>query len=741
MAIFSFIKKMSGFPHFNQLDSWDCGPTSLKIIAQYFGHDIDIERIRKEIDFERIGVSLNSLEDAAEKIGFEHHSVLLTFEDLKDKAPLPCIVHWQQNHFLVVHSIKKGKVYISDPAKGKYSLGMQDFIQGWSSNSDKEDEAEGIAMLLEPNELIGTQYINEGKKNYNHIYTFFYKRLLNEKKVIVSLLFGLGVAGILQVLLPIMTQSIVDQGIFFQDKRLIWVLIIGQLFFLLINFFVEIVRKWILLFLSMKLNLQLMDSYLSKLLALPISFLERRSKGDIINRINDSDRIESFLTRHLLDSLYDVTILIVLSLLLLIYSPTIFAIFLIGSFAYVLWVSMFMKKRAALDHESFGFKSKSQGYELQLISNIADIKTSGSENRRKREWYDNQLKVINTKTKSLKLQNTQENLADIIRSSINIVILLISALAVVDGTMTLGTMLAIQFILAQTNIPLNRSVDFMLELQETNLAMNRLTEVFNEDKEDNAETNISIPKGEFDILVDDISFGYMGQNNSIFNGLSLTIPAGKTTAIVGASGSGKTTLFRLLLGFRKPSKGRITLGGENLNQVSISNWRRKCGTVLQDGKIFDDTILRNITESNSTERLDEERLRNVLACTKLDEMMSDLPNGLNTRVGEKGVMLSGGETQKVLIARALYKNPDFLFMDEATSALDATNESEIQKKLNAFIKGKTVVIIAHRLSTVVNADQIIVLDKGKVIEKGNHIELMKNGGSYSRLIKNQLGNG
>tara|TARA_R110001606_G_scaffold260183_2_gene407988 strand:- start:40929 stop:43127 length:2199 start_codon:yes stop_codon:yes gene_type:complete len=732
---------MSGFPHFKQLDSWDCGPTSLKIIAQYFGHDIDIERIRKEIDFERIGVSLNSLEDAAEKIGFEHHSVLLTFEDLNDKAPLPCIVHWQQNHFLVVHSIKKGKVYISDPSKGKYSLGIKEFIQGWSSNSDKEDEAEGIAMLLEPNELIGTQYINEGKKNYNHIYRFFYKRLLNEKKVIVSLLFGLGVAGILQVLLPIMTQSIVDQGIFFQDKRLIWVLILGQLFFLLINFFVEIVRKWILLFLSMKLNLQLMDSYLSKLLALPISFLERRSKGDIINRINDSDRIESFLTRHLLDSLYDVTILIVLSLLLFIYSPSIFAIFLIGSVAYVLWVSMFMKKRAALDHESFGFKSKSQSYELQLISNIADIKTSGSENRRKKEWYDNQLKVINTKTKSLKLQNTQENLADIIRSSINIVILLISALAVVDGTMTLGTMLAIQFILAQTNIPLNRSVDFMLELQETNLAMNRLSEVFNEDKEDNAGTNISIPKGEFDILVDDISFGYMGQNNSIFNGLSLTIPAGKTTAVVGASGSGKTTLFRLLLGFRKPSRGRITLGGENLNQVSISNWRRKCGTVLQDGKIFDDTILRNITESNSTERLDENRLRNVLACTKLDEMMSDLPNGLNTRVGEKGVMLSGGETQKVLIARALYKNPDFLFMDEATSALDATNESEIQKNLNALIKGKTVVIIAHRLSTVVNADQIIVLDKGKVIEKGNHIELMKNGGSYSRLIKNQLSNG
>lgn len=732
---------MSGFPHFNQLDSWDCGPTSLKIIAQYFGHDIDIERIRKEIDFERIGVSLNSLEDAAEKIGFEHHSVQLTFEDLKDRAPLPCICHWQQNHFFVIHAIKNNKVYISDPAKGKYFLSIKNFIQGWSSNSDKESEAEGIAMLLEPNELLGTQYINEGKKNYNHIYTFFYRRLLNEKKVIVSLLFGLGVAGILQVLLPIMTQSIVDQGIFFQDKRLIWVLIIGQLFFLLINFFVEIVRKWILLFLSMKLNLQLMDSYLSKLLALPISFLERRSKGDIINRINDSDRIESFLTRHLLDSLYDVTILIVLSLLLLIYSPSIFAIFLIGSVTYILWVSMFMKKRAALDHESFGFKSKSQGYELQLISNIADIKTSGSENRRKREWYDNQLKVINTKTKSLKLQNTQENLADIIRSSINIVILLISALAVVDGTMTLGTMLAIQFILAQTNIPLNRSVDFMLELQETNLAMNRLTEVFNEDKEDNAGTNISIPKGEFDILVDDISFGYMGQNNSIFNGLSLTIPAGKTTAIVGASGSGKTTLFRLLLGFRKPSKGRITLGGENLNQVSISNWRRKCGTVLQDGKIFDDTILRNITESNSTERLDEKRLRNVLACTKLDEMMSDLPNGLNTRVGEKGVILSGGETQKVLIARALYKNPDFLFMDEATSALDATNESEIQKNLNALIKGKTVVIIAHRLSTVVNADQIIVLDKGKVIEKGNHIELMKNGGSYSRLIKNQLSNG
>ena len=732
---------MRGFPNYRQMDSWDCGPTSLKIIAHHFGHQIDIEKIRREIDFERIGVSLNSLESAAENLGFEHHSIMVNFDDLKNRAPLPCVCHWNQNHFLVVYAIKRGMVYISDPAKGKYTLNIKDFLVGWSTNSQKEHEAEGIAMLLEPNELLGTQYVSDGKKSHSHIYSFFLKRLLNEKKVLYSLLLGLAVAGFLQILLPIMTQSIVDQGIFFQDKRLIWVLIIGQLFFLLINFLVEIVRKWILLFLSMKLNLQLMDSYLSKLLSLPISFLQRRAKGDIINRINDSDRIESFLTKYLLDSLYDATILIVLSILLFIYSPQIFGIFIIGSVMYVLWVSLFMKRRANLDHESFGLKSKGQGYELQLISNIADIKTSGSENRRKKEWYENQLKIINTKTKSLKLQNTQENLADIIRNTINIIILLVSAMAVVNGTMTLGTMLAIQFILAQTNIPLSRSVDFMLELQETNLAMSRLSEVFKEEPEDNSEMNISLPKGSFDIVIDDISFGYLGQNNSIFNGLTLTIPSGKTTAIVGASGSGKTTLFRLLLGFRQPSKGRITLGGENLNLISISNWRKRCGTVLQDGKIFDDSILRNITESNSNETLNELRLTTILKCTKLDEMISDLPNGLNTKVGEKGVMLSGGETQKVLITRALYKNPDFLFMDEATSALDATNESEIQNNLNEFIKGKTVVIIAHRLSTVVNADQIIVLDKGKVIEKGNHIELMKYDGSYSRLIKNQLGNG
>lgn len=732
---------MNNFPNFKQLDSWDCGPTSLKIVAQHYGHKVDIERIRKEIDFERVGVSLNSLEEAADKIGFDHHSVFLSFSDLMEKAPLPCICHWKQNHFFVVHTIRKGKVYISDPAKGKYSLRIKDFLKGWSSNSQSINEAEGIAMLLEPNELIGTQYISEGKVDNKHIYSFFYNRLIKEKRVLVSLLFGLAVAGILQILLPIMTQSIVDQGIFFQDVRLIWVLIFGQLFFLVINFLVEIVRKWILLFLSMKLNLQLMDSYLSKLLALPISFLERRSKGDILNRINDSDRIESFLTKYLLDSLYDAVILIVLSVLLLIYSPTIFSIFLFGSSLYIIWIAFFMKKRATLDHEFFGLKSESQGYELQLITNIADIKTSGSENRRKREWYDNQLKVIKTKTKSLKLQNTQENLADVLRNGVNIVILLISALAVVKGTMTLGTMLAIQFILAQTNIPLNRSVDFMLELQETNLALNRLSEVFNESNEDNSDKDISIQKGVFDIMVENISFGYLGQHNSIFNNLNLTIPAGKTTAIVGSSGSGKTTLFRLLLGFREPSKGRITLGGENLNQISISSWRKRCGTVLQDGKIFDDTILRNITESNSTDKLDRVRLKLILKSIKLDEMISELPNGLNTRVGEKGVMLSGGETQKVLIARALYGNPDFLFMDEATSALDATNEADIQKNLNDLIKGKTVLIIAHRLSTVVNADQIIVLDKGKVIEKGNHIELMKNGGNYARLIKNQLNNG
>lgn len=729
----SLIKK---FPEILQLDTNDCGPTSLMIVAQHYGKNVDQDVLREVCNSESIGISLTSLEEGAEHIGFDYSSVQLTFQELKEKAPLPCICHWEQNHFLVVYRISAKWVYLSDPANGLVKLNHKEFLKGWAI--DTGSEPAGIAMLLEPNELFEQKEFGSKEREALSPIRFILKTALRNKRLLASIVFGLLISGVLQILLPVMTQSIVDQGIQARDYNLIVLIIVGQLFFIVVGFFIEIIRNWMLLFLSQKINIQLMSGYISKLMALPISFIQRRSKGDILTRINDNERIEQFLSGNMVELVFDVFVIAIFSVLLLFYDPTIFLIFLVGGLLYVGWVSFFLKKRGLLDKEYFRKRTKSQNLELQIVNNISEIKTNDSSQRRHKEWYQQQMELVRTKTKSLRLQNLQMNAGELIRNGMNILILFVSAGLVVKGEMTLGAMLAVQYIIAQLNLPLNRLTTFFLEYQDAKLSMNRLFEVLKESPENENKNDYYPSKENTAIVLKDVAFSYLGKGHEIFHGLNLTIPKGKFTAIVGPSGSGKTTLFNLLLGFRFPSNGSIHIAGQNVQHLDLSQWRNRVGVVLQDGRIFNDTIEKNITESSSNKRIDKEMFLKSVRTANLEGLIDVLPNGRMTKIGDEGIKLSGGEKQKLLLARAIYKNPEYFFLDEPTSAMDTINEGKIKENLSGLFKDRTVIMIAHRLSTVMNADNIIVLDQGKVVETGNHEQLISKNGVYAKLLSNQI---
>ncbi|MGK7893858.1 MAG: peptidase domain-containing ABC transporter [Xenococcus sp. (in: cyanobacteria)] len=718
------------FPSFRQLDKMDCGPVCLKIISSFYGKDLTLEQVRNWAFISREGVSLAGLKAGAEKIGFDTFSVLISFEDLLEKIPLPCIIHWKGNHYMVLYRITKNKVYVSDPAEGKYSMSIAEFKKGWLT-----DNKEGVAMLLEPTRnFYETTEEASDKNNFRYLinYLSIYRHL------IWQLVLGLIVASFIQLALPFFTQSIVDYGIEYQDFSFIQVILICQVFFVLSQITVETLRDWILLHVSVRLNIRLMSDYLSKLLQLPVSFFSGRGVGDLVQRINDNERIEEFLTNGSLSFVFDLFNILLFGLVLAYYNLTIFTVFLVGSSLYVLWSILFMKKKARLDKAYFSASSKSQSKVLQLIYNIEDIKVNVSQKRRKREWYETQLELFNVTTNNLKVNQIQLNGGHIINELKNVLIVFLSAYAVINGTISLGIMLAIQFIIGQLNVPLNKLMEFLLDFQRAELAAKRLWEVQKESPEGfGIDDSTPVPTG--DISLEGIThrYGPPGAVEVIKN-VTIQIPQNKVTAIVGHSGSGKSTLMKLLLGFYTPIEGKIRVAKTCLNSVLPEYWRKKCGVVLQNGHLFDDTIERNITESLSEELLDADRYQQALEFAMLQDLINDLPLGSKTRIGENGIQVSGGEKQRILIARAIYKNPDYFFLDEATSSLDSTNEMKILENLNKSFEGKTVLVIAHRLSTIRNADNIIVLEKGRVVEQGSHNELMKIKGYYWRLIRDQL---
>lgn len=714
----------------------DCGPTCLKIISKYYGKNISLESLRKHSNFNKEGVSLLGISEAAEKIGFKTIGVKIAFDKLKLDVPLPCILHWDQNHFVVAYKIDKQYVYIADPARDLIKYKHSDFISHWISYKN-ENIQEGIALLLEPTREF---YENESdsiiKKN-NHREYGMLKYLLKFKKLLFQIFLGIIAGVLLQLIFPFLTKSIIDIGINTRNVEFIYLVLVAQISLFAGRTAIDFIRSWILLHISTRLDISLISDFLIKLMRLPISFFDTKMIGDIMQRIGDHHRIESFLTGTSFNVLFSLINLMVFGIILAIFNLKIFLIFLIGSSIYILWILLFLKRRKMLDFQKFEVSAKNQSVLVQLIYGIQEIKLNNCEIKKRWEWDNVQAKLFKFNINSLYLSQIQQAGAFFINEGKNIFITFLAATSVLSGNLTLGGLLAIQYIIGQLNSPIEQLVLFIQQAQDAKLSLNRLNEVHQLEDEDPIDKVTNDTLTNKSILIENLSFSYDGPNShNVLNNINFFIESGKTTAIVGTSGSGKTTLMKLLLRFYSINKGEIKIGGRDINTFSHSFWRSQCGVVMQDGFIFSDTILNNITIGNV--EFNSQQLEKAVEVANLKEFIDSLPLGFNTKIGTEGNGISQGQKQRILIARAIYKNPQYLFFDEATNALDAYNESIIHNNLTNFFIGRTAIIIAHRLSTVKNADQIIVLHKGEIIESGSHKELIQNKNHYYELIKNQL---
>lgn len=725
---------LSKFPFYLQHDAMDCGPACLRMISKYYGKSYSIEILREKTFVTREGVSLLGISDAAESIGLHTIGVRTNYEKLTNNVSLPCIAHWQQKHFVVIYRIKKENIFIADPASGLLKYNKREFLDGWMSTKGNGVD-EGVLLLVEPTPNFYD--IDDERLNRSN-FKFLFLYLKPFKKYLIQVILGLLLGSLLQLIIPFLTQSIVDIGIKNQDVNFIYLVLLAQLVLIISSTLVNFIRSWILLHISTRIDISLISDFLIKLMKLPISFFDKKTIGDILQRVNDHLRIESFLTGSTLTVLFSLMNLFVFSIVLAIYSITILGAFWIGSTLYVFWIYIFMKKRRELDYKKFTQLSDNQSSLIQLITGIQEIKLNNCERQKRWEWENIQAKLFRINVRGLSLSQYQQGGAVFINETKNLLITVLAAGAVIRGSISLGMMVAIQYIIGQLNSPIEQMVNFFQSTQDAKISLERLNEIHNKDDEEEAQSdkNKTLPYRR-DIIINNLSFRYDGPySDFVLENLNLIIPQNKVTAIVGTSGSGKTTLIKLLLGFYSPTNGEIKIGDVSLNKISQKYWRNKCGVVLQDGFIFSDTIANNIAVSD--EKVNNEKLLRSVTIANIKEYIESLPLGYNTKIGLDGHGLSQGQRQRVLIARAIYKNPEYIFLDEATNALDASNERLIIDSFQQFFRERTVVIVAHRLSTVKNADQIVVLDNGKITEQGNHIELTKLHGTYYNLVKNQL---
>lgn len=731
---------MKSFVTYTQLDAMDCGPTCLRMIARHYGRHYSLETLRQHSFITREGVSMLGISDAAEYIGFRTSGVMISFEQLVKDAPLPCIVHWKQNHFVVVHNIKKDKkaghrIYVADPALGLVTYDEVDFKKCWYSTK-KDEEEKGTALLLEP----GPEFFDreDEKENRNRSLRYFLRYLAPYKSQLLQLVLGMLVVSILQLIFPFLTQSLVDVGIRDGNLGFITLILIAQLVIFIARLSVEFIRSWILLHMNTRINIALISDFLAKLMKMPLRYFDTKMTGDIMQRIGDHGRIETFLTGNSISTLFSFVNFFVFAFVLAYYNLIILGIFLAGNALYVAWILFFMKYRRELDHKRFAQSAGEQSNIIQLITGMQEIKLNNCEKQKRWQWERIQIKLFKIGIKGLVLGQLQQVGSVFFSQTSNIVVSFIAAKAVVDGQMTLGMMMALTYIIGQLSAPVEQFIGFARSFQDAQISLERLNEVHGkEDEEETIENKLTVLPDKRDISIENLSFSYDGADREyVLENINLTISQEKVTAIVGASGSGKTTLIKLLLGFYEPNKGTIKIGETPLSIINPHLWRGKSGSVMQDGFIFSDTIAQNIGVGN--DYVDIEKLRHAVTVANIRDFIDSLPLGYNTKIGMEGSGISQGQRQRILIARAVYKNPEFIFLDEATNALDANNEKEIMKHLHEFYKGKTVVVVAHRLSTVRDADKIVVLDQGKVAEEGTHQELTALRGKYYELVKNQL---
>lgn len=794
------------FKHYQQRDAMDCGPTCLRMVAKHHGRLYPLPLLRDWCFIDREGVSLAGISEAAERVGLRTMAVRIDFEMLAENAPLPCIVHWNQNHFIVVYRCTTTQVWVADPGAGKFKLSKSEFLQGWTpkqsapqiafeslsadsiqeieggfiqSNNNSSAQAnrvvferkppeiaiqqKGIALLIEPTPDFYTEDDDDGnfKSAWNTEdtnFSFLLAYLRPYKRLVVQLGLGLLAGSGLQLLFPLLTQAVIDVGIEQHNLSFVYIVLAGQVMLFLSQAAVEFIRAWILLHISTRINIALISDFLLKLLQLPIGFFETKTTGDLMQRIGDHHRIEQFLTGQSLNTLFSLFNLVVFGAVILGYNPLIFCIVMGVNGLYGAWIYLFLKRRKELDYKRFNLSARNQGQLMELIGGVQEIKLANAERSKRWEWERTQARLFATSVQGLGLEQWQQAGGMLLQQAKDVLITFIAAKAVIDGSLTLGMMLALQYIVAQLNSPLQQLIGFVRGAQDAKISLERLSEIhINASENSNTTTahnDFSLPQTAAENLTGannadksdaesnalrtaNLSFRY-GSSASplVLNDLSLLIPRGKTTAIVGSSGSGKTTLLKLLLKFYPPSSGNIAVGSSDFAQLDNAAWRAKCGVVMQDGYIFSDTIARNIALGD--ENIDYALLNHAAEVANIREFVKELPQGWQTKIGSDGLGLSGGQKQRLLIARAVYKHPDYVFFDEATSSLDAHNERVIMENLAAFCAGRTVVVVAHRLSTVKNADQIVVLEKGKIAELGTHTELTAKRGAYYNLVKNQL---
>lgn len=722
------------FPITFQHDSMQCGIACLQMICKHFGREYSLDFLSKLCFATNEGVSLLGIDDAANKLGLKTLCVKASMDEL-DKISLPAILHWNQKHFVVLYKIKKGrKYYIADPGKGLTTHTNKEMQEHWLSTNSK-----GVAMMLEPTpHFYDTKNASGVGEKEIPSFRFLYGYVRRYYKYFGMIAVGLALGSIIQLVLPFLTQAIVDKGIKHQDLNIILLILFGQLMLTISRTFIDFLRRWILLRISMKINISLISDFFIKLLKLPMSFFDTKLLGDLMQRMNDHGRVNNFLTHNVLNIVFSLLTLIVFSVVLVIYDKFVFLVFLIGSMLYGGWIALFLKRRKVIDYELFEQQAINNNRTYEFITSMQEIKLQDCEQRKRQEWEHIQKDLFKIQQKSLRLQQQEEAGGIFINELKNIAITVMSAAAVIEGNMTLGMMLAVQYIIGQLCSPVEQLMDFFYSIQDVKISLERINEIHSmEDENGKAGLLTSIEQKSKGINIQNVIFKYNPHVlTKTIDHVDIQIPQGKVTAIVGASGSGKTTLIKLILGYYSVIEGRICIGSTNIDDVNKQWWRRQCGVVMQDGVIFSESIARNIAVDDA--EIDQVRLLEAAKISCIFDYVMGLPLKFDTKIGRDGIGLSQGQKQRILIARAVYKNPEYIFFDEATNSLDANNERKIVENLDRFYKGKTVVIVAHRLSTVKNADQIVVIDHGKVVETGTHDTLTLKRGAYFQLVKNQL---